>query len=158
MKELSQRAEVSLATLYRYFPSKDYLLLAIALDRYETAYRRILSERPRGSTARERVANHLLREFGAEQKIQELGRLAFDRAGVAVERRHEERAQAAQGRELVRGEEASYGTRHQLPRRLGESGNVGFTAAGLRRRGFRDQCWSRRQGGECFEEPTAFHG
>ena len=31
MKDLAQRAGVSLATLYRYFPSKDYLLLAVAL-------------------------------------------------------------------------------------------------------------------------------
>ena len=30
MKDLAQRAEVSLATLYRYFPSKDYVLLAVA--------------------------------------------------------------------------------------------------------------------------------
>ena len=35
MKELSQRADVSLATLYRYFPAKDHVLLAITLSRYE---------------------------------------------------------------------------------------------------------------------------
>jgi len=31
MKELAQRADVSLATLYRYFPAKDHVLLAITL-------------------------------------------------------------------------------------------------------------------------------
>jgi AcrR family transcriptional regulator len=72
MKDVPQQANVSLATLYRYFPSKEHLLLAIALDRYEEAYRRILAEPPRGGTLRERVTGHLLREFGAEQRNQKL--------------------------------------------------------------------------------------
>ena len=33
MKDLAQRAGVSLATLYRYFPAKDYVLLAVTLSR-----------------------------------------------------------------------------------------------------------------------------
>jgi AcrR family transcriptional regulator len=72
MKDLSQRAEVSLATLYRYFPSKDHVLLAIAYSRYENALRRVASEVPRGATVQERVTNHLLREFRAEQRDQQL--------------------------------------------------------------------------------------
>jgi AcrR family transcriptional regulator len=72
MKELSQRADVSLATLYRYFPSKDYVLLAIAYSRYEGAMRRVRSEEPRGATVRERVTNHMLREFRAAQRDQKL--------------------------------------------------------------------------------------
>jgi AcrR family transcriptional regulator len=72
MKELSQRADVSLATLYRYFPSKDHVLLAIAYNRYEWAMRRVLSEPPHGATVRERVTNHLLREFRAGQRDQKL--------------------------------------------------------------------------------------
>jgi TetR/AcrR family transcriptional regulator, cholesterol catabolism regulator len=68
MKELAQRADVSLATLYRYFPSKDHVLLAIARDRFETALRRVAAETPNGATAQERVTNHLLREFRAEQR------------------------------------------------------------------------------------------
>jgi TetR/AcrR family transcriptional regulator, cholesterol catabolism regulator len=72
MKELAERAAVSLATLYRYFPSKDHLLLAISQSRYENAFRRISAEPPRGATAQERVTNHLLREFRAEQRDQRL--------------------------------------------------------------------------------------
>jgi TetR/AcrR family transcriptional regulator, cholesterol catabolism regulator len=37
MKDLAQRAGLSLATLYRYFPSKDYVLLAVSLARYQEA-------------------------------------------------------------------------------------------------------------------------
>src|ERR1700760_1155324 len=46
MKELADRAAVSLATLYRYFPSKDHLLLAIAHARYENAMRRGRDQAP----------------------------------------------------------------------------------------------------------------
>ncbi|HEX3514423.1 MAG TPA: helix-turn-helix domain-containing protein, partial [Trebonia sp.] len=72
MKDLALRAQVSLSTLYRYFPSKDYVLLAVTLSRYQAAWRRVSAEAPRGATARERVAAHLLREFRAEQRNQRL--------------------------------------------------------------------------------------
>lgn len=72
MKELAGRAAVSLATLYRYFPSKDHLLLAIAQSRYEDALRRVSGEAPRGATVQERVTGHLLREFRAVQRDQRL--------------------------------------------------------------------------------------
>jgi TetR/AcrR family transcriptional regulator, cholesterol catabolism regulator len=70
MKELADRAEVSLATLYRYFPSKDHVLLAISNSRYENALRRVASEAPRGDTVQERVTNHMMREFRAGQRDQ----------------------------------------------------------------------------------------
>ena len=72
MKDLAQRAGVSLATLYRYFPSKDYLLLAVALASYQRALRKVSAEVPRGDTVRERVALHLRREFRAQQRSQPL--------------------------------------------------------------------------------------
>ena len=72
MKELAERAVVSLATLYRYFPSKDHLLLAISQSRYENAYRRVLAETPHGATVQERITRHFLREFRAEQRDQRL--------------------------------------------------------------------------------------
>ena len=72
MKELAERAAVSLATLYRYFPSKDHLLLAISQSRSENAFRRVSAEAPRGATVQERVTSHLLREFRAEQRDQRL--------------------------------------------------------------------------------------
>jgi TetR/AcrR family transcriptional regulator, cholesterol catabolism regulator len=72
MKDLAQRAGVSLATLYRYFPSKDYVLLAVSLARYQDAARKVLAEVPQGETVRERVANHMMREFRAQQREQRL--------------------------------------------------------------------------------------
>jgi AcrR family transcriptional regulator len=70
MKELADRAEVSLATLYRYFPAKDHVLLAIAYSRFENALRRVSGEAPRGDNVQERVTSHMLREFRAEQRDQ----------------------------------------------------------------------------------------
>ena len=72
MKDLAERAGVSLATLYRYFPSKDYVLLAVALARYQAAALRVATEVPREGTVRERVAAHLMREFRAQQRNQRL--------------------------------------------------------------------------------------
>jgi TetR/AcrR family transcriptional regulator, cholesterol catabolism regulator len=68
MKDLAQRAGVSLATLYRYFPAKEHVLLAITLSRYRGALARVQGELPHGGTVRERVTRHLLREFGAGQR------------------------------------------------------------------------------------------
>jgi AcrR family transcriptional regulator len=68
MKELSQRAGVSVATLYRYFPAKDHVLLAILFSRYQAALVKVTGQTPQGATARERVTSHLLREFRAEQR------------------------------------------------------------------------------------------
>lgn len=72
MKDLAQRAGVSLATLYRYFPSKEYVLLAVCLARYQEAARKVFAEVPPGDTIRERVTSHLMREFGAQQREQQL--------------------------------------------------------------------------------------
>jgi AcrR family transcriptional regulator len=72
MKDLAQRAGVSLATLYRYFPSKEYVLLAVSLARYQAAARKVLAEVPPGNTVRERVTSHLMREFRAQQREQRL--------------------------------------------------------------------------------------
>jgi TetR/AcrR family transcriptional regulator, cholesterol catabolism regulator len=72
MKELAQRAGVSLATLYRYFPSKEYVLLAVSLSRYQAAWRLVSAEEPSGDTVRERVAAHFKREFRAQQRNQRL--------------------------------------------------------------------------------------
>jgi TetR/AcrR family transcriptional regulator, cholesterol catabolism regulator len=68
MKELSQRAGVSVATLYRYFPAKDHVLLAILFSRYTEALAKVTAQVPAGATPRERVTSHMLREFRAEQR------------------------------------------------------------------------------------------
>jgi len=72
MKDLAQRAGVSLATLYRYFPSKDYVLLALAVARYQEAARKVFAETPQGNSVRERVTNYLLRDFHAQQRDKRL--------------------------------------------------------------------------------------
>ncbi len=64
MKDLAARAGVSLATLYRYFPSKDLLLVALGRSRYEAAVAQVAAETPAASgTPGERAASLLLREF-----------------------------------------------------------------------------------------------
>lgn len=68
MKDLAQRAGVSLATLYRYFPAKEHVLLAILVSRYSLALDRVRAAPAAGGTARERVTGHLLREFRAQQR------------------------------------------------------------------------------------------
>ncbi len=72
MKDLAQRAGVSLATLYRYFPSKDYVLLALAVARYQEAARKVFAEVPQGGSVRERVTKYLLRDFRAQQRDKRL--------------------------------------------------------------------------------------
>ena len=77
MKELAQRAGVSLDTLYRYFPSKEHVLAAIGVDRYERAFRKVLAQRSRGETVRERVTDYLLREFRTGQRNERLTAALF---------------------------------------------------------------------------------
>jgi AcrR family transcriptional regulator len=68
MKNLSERANVSLATLYRYFPSKDHVMLAIAAYRMETTFIRLADRRYPGDTVRERVAYFFVRSLAREQE------------------------------------------------------------------------------------------
>src|ERR1700733_5083100 len=68
MKELAQRADVSLDTLYRYFPAKDHVLLAITLSRYERALARVRQEPGRPGTFRGRGPAPRPREFGAGRR------------------------------------------------------------------------------------------
>ncbi|MEU5552024.1 MULTISPECIES: TetR/AcrR family transcriptional regulator [unclassified Micromonospora] len=70
MKRVAEDARVSLATVYRYFPSKDHLLLAMARARFERALVRVQQADIdlAGSTAGERVSAYLLREFAAQQR------------------------------------------------------------------------------------------
>lgn len=68
MKQLAQRAGVALATLYRYFPSKDHVLAAVALHRHQRTLHRIDTIHFQGSTPGERAADLLMREFRAVQR------------------------------------------------------------------------------------------
>lgn len=72
MKELSQRAGVALSTIYRYFPSKQWLILAVAVHR-----RRELAADPsrplfREGKPSERAAGFLLENYRRERAEQSL--------------------------------------------------------------------------------------
>jgi AcrR family transcriptional regulator len=95
MKDLAQRAGVSLATLYRYFPSKEYVLLAVSLARYQEAARKVFAEVPQGDTVRERVTGHLMREFRAQQREQRLT-AALMQALTGTARSHSEMIEAVE--------------------------------------------------------------
>ena len=74
MSDLPALADISLATLYRYFPSKQHLVFAIIEEHLESVLART---HPRGSAAsssvRERAAEHLLRGFHVDQKLPQFG-------------------------------------------------------------------------------------
>jgi len=72
MKQLAERSEVALATLYRYFPSKDHVLGAIALARIARAVSLEPVRRYSGRTAGERTAEQLVRLFDASQREPEI--------------------------------------------------------------------------------------
>jgi AcrR family transcriptional regulator len=68
MREVAARAEVALGTLYRYFASKERLLLA-AMDEQVGIMRQRLSDRPNdGKTPAERVMDDLHRATRALQR------------------------------------------------------------------------------------------
>jgi AcrR family transcriptional regulator len=59
MREVSARANVSLATIYRYFSSKDHLLAAAMTEWTAELQDRIAQSPPRGDTAAEQLADVL---------------------------------------------------------------------------------------------------
>jgi len=107
MSDLPGLADVSLAALYRYFPSKQHLLFAVAQSHLESILARTP---PRGSAtapARERTATHLLRGFHVDQRVPNLGLVmrrlstladpAFSAERERIARLHGEIAQRAIG-------------------------------------------------------------
>lgn len=85
MKQLAQKAEVALATLYRYFPSKDHVLGAIALERWKQALQKIETTRYRGDTPGERVADMMVGQFRRVQRDPEYA-AALERVANAPDR------------------------------------------------------------------------
>lgn len=61
MRDVAARARVALGTLYRYFPSKDHLLVAAMGEWTKELQRRVSARPPRGATPAERVADVLRR-------------------------------------------------------------------------------------------------
>ncbi len=72
MRDVAARADVALGTLYRYFPSKDHLLIACLADQVSALQRRLLQKPPRGTSAAERVVDVLRRASRALEREPEL--------------------------------------------------------------------------------------
>lgn len=68
MREVADAAGVALGTLYRYFPSKVHLLVAIMQDQLQSLQITLRRQPPAGDDAAQRVAETLMRAFGALQR------------------------------------------------------------------------------------------
>ncbi|MFF9121795.1 TetR family transcriptional regulator [Streptomyces sp. NPDC014889] len=68
MREVAECSQVALGTLYRYFPSKVHLLVATMQDQLERLHGTLRKKPPAGESAGERVAETLMRAFGALQR------------------------------------------------------------------------------------------
>jgi AcrR family transcriptional regulator len=61
MRDVADRAGVALGTLYRYFPSKDQLLVATLVESASELRDRLSQKPPRGDTAADRIVDILRR-------------------------------------------------------------------------------------------------
>ncbi|MEU6483905.1 TetR family transcriptional regulator [Streptomyces sp. NPDC046887] len=68
MREVAEAADVALGTLYRYFPSKIHLLVAVMQDQLDRLHTTLRKRPPSGERASERVAETLMRAFRALQR------------------------------------------------------------------------------------------
>lgn len=68
MRDVADRAEVALGTLYRYFPSKVHLLVGLMLAETERMAERLEQRPVEGATAADRVSGTLLRGIRALQR------------------------------------------------------------------------------------------
>jgi AcrR family transcriptional regulator len=68
MREVAEASQVALGTLYRYFPSKIHLLVAVMQDQLEHLHGTLRKRPPAGDSAAERVAETLMRAFRALQR------------------------------------------------------------------------------------------
>jgi TetR/AcrR family transcriptional regulator, cholesterol catabolism regulator len=68
MREVAQRADVALGTLYRYFPSKEYLLVSVMISEIQGLTDRLAVRPPQGEDPVERVVDVLRRANKALQR------------------------------------------------------------------------------------------
>ncbi|GGZ11168.1 TetR family transcriptional regulator [Streptomyces poonensis] len=90
MRAVAESSQVALGTLYRYFPSKIHLLVAVMRDQLEHLHGTLRKRPPSGDTAAERVASTLMRAFRALQREPQLAdamvrALTFADRGVRAE-------------------------------------------------------------------------
>jgi TetR/AcrR family transcriptional regulator, cholesterol catabolism regulator len=83
MSEMPGLAEVSLATLYRYFPSKEHLLFAVVHQHLESLLARAHPSHRTGLTVSERVAQNLLRAFEFDQRVPTMGSVVRRLVGLS---------------------------------------------------------------------------
>ena len=83
MSDLPALADVSLAALYRYFPSKQHLLFAIVERHLESVLARTHPRARAASSVRERAAEYLLRSFYVDQKLPKFGAVVRQLSTVA---------------------------------------------------------------------------
>ncbi|HEV3353663.1 MAG TPA: TetR family transcriptional regulator [Acidimicrobiales bacterium] len=72
MRDVAAQADVALGTLYRYFPSKDHLLIAALAEQVSTLQRRLAQKPPRGTSAADRVVDVLHRASRALEREPQL--------------------------------------------------------------------------------------
>ena len=65
MRDVATRAEVALGTIYRYFPSKDSLLLAVMVHWLGDLERRVSRRPPTGDTTVDRIMDVMARALGS---------------------------------------------------------------------------------------------
>lgn len=68
MRDVAKAADVALATLYRYFPSKEQLFAAVQLEWVEQLHRRVAKRGLRGDSNLERLVDVLQRSVGSFKK------------------------------------------------------------------------------------------
>lgn len=68
MREVAQGADVALGTLYRYFPSKEYLLVSMMIDEVQALADRLSVKPPQGAEPVDRVIDVLNRANAALQR------------------------------------------------------------------------------------------
>ncbi|MFI8080538.1 TetR family transcriptional regulator [Kitasatospora sp. NPDC086009] len=68
MREVAEGAQVALGTLYRYFPSKVHLLVAVMLEQLQGLQEQVRRHPPAEQDAASRVAETLTRAFHALQR------------------------------------------------------------------------------------------
>ena len=90
MREVAEAAGVALGTLYRYFPSKVHLLVAVMQDQLRQLHATLREHPPAGDDAAQRVAETLTRAFHALQREPHLAdamvrALTFADRGVSPE-------------------------------------------------------------------------
>jgi AcrR family transcriptional regulator len=72
MRDVAAKADVALGTLYRYFPSKDHLLIAALAEQASTLERRLAQKPPRGDSPADRVVDVLRRATRALEREPQL--------------------------------------------------------------------------------------